>query len=163
MRRVFRGVGIPYQCICLSIRTTRPHLLYDLHPPQSSAASRHPSPTLSLSSSLFLSLPLTQTREGKGRDERRQKKYSWGRAREARGFTGDTMPVAHFLKGSMLPLRKPKAYLSIGASQGNGETECRMEDETVILSCCDNGAPVVTGTEECEGRRWWRRRRRAEE
>lgn len=48
MQRACCGVGSPYQCICLSIRTTRPHLLYDLHPPQSSSSSCHPSPFLSL-------------------------------------------------------------------------------------------------------------------
>lgn len=41
----------------------------------------------------------------------------------------------------------------------SGVTECQTEDETVISSCCDNGAPVVMGTEECDGRRQRRRRR----
>lgn len=74
MQQACCGVGSPYQCICLSIRTTRPHLLYDLHPPQSSASSRHPSLFLSLSPSR------PERREGKDRDERREKKYSQGQA-----------------------------------------------------------------------------------
>lgn len=35
----------------------------------------------------------------------------------------------------------------------SGVTLCQTEDETIISSCCDNGAPVVTRTEEREGRR----------
>ena len=34
----------------------------------------------------------------------------------------------------------------------SGVTECPTEDETIISSRCDNGTPVVTGTEaEYEG------------
>lgn len=76
MQRACGGVGSPYQCICPSIRTTWPHLLYDLHSPQSSASARHPSPSLLLSISLFRQ----EKWEGKDRDESRKKKYSRGRA-----------------------------------------------------------------------------------
>lgn len=35
----------------------------------------------------------------------------------------------------------------------SGVKLCQTEDETIISSCCDNGAPVVMGTEGYEGRR----------
>lgn len=66
MQQVRCGVGSPYQCICLSIRSTRPHRLYDLHPPQSSASMLHP--LLALCFALSLSLYLAQ-REEQGRTE----------------------------------------------------------------------------------------------
>lgn len=35
----------------------------------------------------------------------------------------------------------------------SGVTVCQAEDNTFVSRRGDNGAPVVTGTEECEGRR----------
>lgn len=67
-----------YQRICLSVRTSRPHLPYDLHPPR---VLRLLAPSLALSSSL--SRP--ENRAGKDRDERKEEEIQSGASRGAPG------------------------------------------------------------------------------